>query len=72
MSEKILEKLTEQAVHLARIDERLEAYNKSLESHIKRTEILEREVHQLWRYKWLVAGGVTVLTIVAQLAIKLI
>jgi hypothetical protein len=70
MTEKILEKLSEQAIQLARIDERLKAYNESLDEHIRRTELLEKEVHELWRYKWAVAGGLAVVTFAAQFIIK--
>ena len=37
-------KLHEIALHLARIDERLGHYNKSLDEHIKRTNILEEQM----------------------------
>jgi hypothetical protein len=58
-------------VHAAKTDLRLDHYNTSLDKHMKRTEILEKEGHDLWRWKWFIAGGLGVVTVAAQIIIKL-
>lgn len=72
MNEKFLDQLAKQGEFLARIDERLAAYNRSLDEHMKRTSILEKEVHELWRWKFLIAGGLAVIAFAAPLLTKVI
>lgn len=42
--ERIFEMLSELKVHAATTNERLAHYNKSLDTHIKRTEMLEKDM----------------------------
>lgn len=65
--DKIADKLAEQSVHLARIDERLGTYNQQLEQHIKRTEIAEGRIDELYKYKYLALGITAAITFLAQL-----
>jgi hypothetical protein len=69
--DKILSDLSDLRTEQAVTNERLKHYNGSLDTHIKRTELLEKEVHELWRWKWFVAGGLAVITFSAQIIIKL-
>lgn len=57
---------------LARIETRLDIYNDLLKEHIKATHILEKEVHELWRWKFLVAGGLAVIAFFAPIITKVI
>jgi anti-sigma-K factor RskA len=57
---------------LARIETRLEVYNELLKNHIKRTELLESEVHSLWRWKFWVAGAIVAVITLVQLLVKFI
>lgn len=61
--DKILDKLTEQAVQLARIEERITPALDSIKH-------LEKEVDSLKRWKWTVAGGVAVISLGAQFILK--
>lgn len=69
--DKILSDLSDLRTSQAVTNKCLEHYNESLDKHIKRTELLEKEVHDLWRWKWFVAGGLAVITFTAQILIKL-
>ena len=44
MTDRILEALTDLKVHAATTNERLQHYNESLDIHIKRTELLEKDM----------------------------
>jgi chromosome segregation ATPase len=44
--DKLTEIVQQQAVHLAKIDERLGSYNQQLEIHIRRTELAEESIKQ--------------------------
>jgi hypothetical protein len=57
--DRVLEKLSEQAVQLARIEERL-----------KQVEGLKEEVDNLKRWRWTMVGGITVLSFGAQYILK--
>jgi hypothetical protein len=62
--DRVLEKLSEQAVQLARIEEQLKS-EKSL------TTELRADVADLKRWKWKAVGGITVLSFGAQYILKM-
>lgn len=68
--DKILSDLSDLRTEQAVTNERLKHYNESLDYHIKRTDTLEQEVHDLHRWRWLIAGGLAVVTFLAQIFIK--
>ena len=70
--DRIIEELSKLKTAQAVANAHLEFYNKQLKEHIKRTELLEKEMHTLWKWKWTVAGGVTVAAIVGQYLLKLV
>lgn len=70
--DKILSDLSDLRTEQAVTNERLKHYNGSLDTHIKRTELLEKEVHELWKWRWSLAGALTAITLVAQILIKYI
>lgn len=63
--DKILDKLTEQTVYLARLDERIKPALASIEH-------LEEEVDSLKRWKWTVAGGLGLLSIIAPFLMRIV
>lgn len=63
-------KETEVVDRLARIETHLEHYNELLKEHMRRTEISERRLDELYRYKWLAVGAIAVITFAIQLAGK--
>jgi hypothetical protein len=61
--DKILDRLGEQAVQLARIEERLLTSQKDVKT-------LKREVDSLKRFKWTTAGALAALSFGAQYILK--
>jgi hypothetical protein len=68
--DKILDKLGEHSETLAKHGVIHEQNAKELAYHIKRTDVLQNEVHSLWKWKWMVSGGIIVVTFILQLLIK--
>lgn len=65
--ERLFETLSRLETHQAVTNERLANYNFQLTEHIKRTALLEKEVHTLWKWKWMVSGAIVVATFVLQI-----
>jgi hypothetical protein len=60
--ERIYEMLSELKVHAATTNERLDHYNKSLDFHIKRSDMLEEQVDELYKLKYYAMGAMAVVT----------
>jgi hypothetical protein len=68
--DKILDMQNEHAILLAKHGMLHEKNADELHVHIKRTAALEKEIHQLWKYKFMVAGIITAVSIMAPLILK--
>lgn len=65
--DRLFETLTRLEAGQAVANERLANYNLQLAEHIKRTALLEKEVHTLWKWKWMVSGAIVVVTFALQI-----
>lgn len=66
--ERIENKLDKFGDHLAAIDVTLAAQHVSLETHIKRTELLEQEVKPIQKHVDMVNGALKLIGILAMIA----
>jgi archaellum component FlaC len=57
--DRILEALAELQVEQAKQGVRLDAYNEHLKEHMRRSDALENQVDELYKFKYIVAGVVT-------------
>ena len=55
----LLEELLEIKAELARQGVRLDTYNEQLKEHMRRSDALESQVDELYKFKYIVAGIVT-------------
>ena len=55
---------------LARIETHLEHYNELLKEHIRRTDIAEKRIDELYKYKWMALGIISFAVFAAQLLAK--
>jgi hypothetical protein len=52
--------------------ERLDSYNALLAQHIKRCDLLEDAVKEIRRAQYMIYGGMTVISVISPLLIKLV
>ena len=62
---RIEEKIDRLDLRLDGVDKTLVRQNSELESHIKRTELLEGRIDPLEKYVWMAIGGIGLLSILA-------
>jgi len=68
--DKLTDMQNEQSIMLAKHGMLHKKNTDDLHVHIKRTAALEKEVHQLWKYKFMVAGIITTVSVLAPLLLK--
>lgn len=70
--DRVLDVQNEHSVVLARHGVLHEKNAEELQVHIRRTDLLTNEVHQLWKFKFLVAGVITAVSVIAPILLKIL
>lgn len=70
--DRILKEVSDVRKDQAVTNTRLDHYNELLREHMRRTEISERRLDELYRYKWLAVGAIAVVTFAIQILGKAI
>ena len=70
--DKIMDKVSEQTVYLARVDERLKALETDFSQHVIDDKGLSSKLSTIERWHWSVLGGFTVISLGAQLLLRMV
>jgi hypothetical protein len=70
--DRIDSKLEEHLLALARVDFHMGVYNDQLREHMRRSDALEKQVSELYKWKYYIAGALAVVAIVAAFVIETI
>lgn len=68
----IIEILSDIKVEQAKQGVRLDTYNEQLKDHMKRSDSLEKQVDELYKWKYYVAGAVALISVIGTVALQLI
>lgn len=68
----VLDILSDIKVEQAKQGVRLDTYNEQLKDHMKRSDSLEKQVDELYKWKYYVAGAIALTTIIGASVIQLI
>lgn len=68
----VLELLSDIKVEQAKQGVRLDTYNEQLKDHMKRSDSLEKQVDELYKWKYYVAGAVALISVIGTVALQLI
>lgn len=68
----VIELLSDIKVEQAKQGVRLDTYNEQLKDHMKRSDSLEKQVDELYKWKYYVAGAVALISVIGTVALQLI
>lgn len=69
---RVEEKLDEHTILLTKVDTHLEVYNDHLREHMRRSDALEKQVDELYKWKYYLVGALAIVTTMATLAYDII
>ena len=70
--DRVLDELMELKAEQARQGVRLDTYNEQLNEHMRRSDNLEQQVSELYKWKYYVAGAVAFVTILGGAAFQIL
>jgi septation ring formation regulator EzrA len=70
--DRIMDKVSEQTVYLARVDERLKSLEADFEVHVEDDRKIATKLNHLERWYWSVLGGSAVVTFGIQFLLKMV
>lgn len=68
----VLELLSDIKVEQAKQGVRLDTYNDQLKDHMKRSDSLEKQVDELYKWKYYVAGAIALISLIGTAALQIL
>jgi hypothetical protein len=70
--DRIMDKVSEQTVYLARVDERLKSLETDFAEHVEDDKRMAAKLSHIERWYWSALGGFTVVTFGIQILLKMV